>query len=46
MSGLAASEEKKTEAVIDFSSNSMPALAAACLTIACVFCRGALIDVC
>src|SRR6266404_9907009 len=45
MSGLAASEEKKTDAVTDFSSSSMPALAAACLTLAWVFWRGALIDV-
>src|SRR5207249_5123125 len=45
MSGLAASEEKKTDAVTDFSSSSMPALAAACLTMAWVFWRGALIDV-
>ena len=45
MSGLAASEEKKTDAVTDFSSSSIPALAAACLTMAWVFWRGALIDV-
>jgi hypothetical protein len=45
VSGLPASEEKKTEAVTDFSSTSMPAFAHACLTIAWFFWRGALIDV-
>src|SRR2546422_1655129 len=45
MSGFAASDEKKTDAVMDFSSSSMPALAAACLTMAWVFWRGALIEV-
>src|SRR6185503_20940643 len=45
VSELAASELKNTEATTDFSSSSMPALAAACLTMACVFCRGALIEV-
>ena len=42
---MAASEEKNTEPVTDFSSISMPALAAACLMIAWVFWRGALIEV-
>src|SRR6185437_9457356 len=45
VSGLAASELKKTEATTAFSSSSIPALAAACLTMACVFCRGPLVDV-
>jgi len=36
---LATSDEKKTEAVTDFSSSSMPALAQACLKIACSFWR-------
>ena len=45
MSGLATSEEKKTDATTDFSSISIPALAAACLTIACSFCRSGLIEV-
>ena len=38
-------DEKNTDAVTDFSSRSMPALAQACLTIAWVFWRGALIEV-
>jgi hypothetical protein len=42
---LAASEEKYTEAVTALISTSIPALAAACFTMACVFCRGALIEV-
>jgi hypothetical protein len=45
VSGFAASEEKNTDATTDFSSISMPTLAAACLTMAWVFCRGALTDV-
>ena len=39
------SEAKNTDATTDFISTSMPAFAQACLTIACVFCRGALVDV-
>ena len=42
---MATSEEKKTDAVTDFSSMSMPAFWHACLTIAWVFWRGALIEV-
>ena len=45
MSGLATSDEKYTDAVTDLSSISMPALAAACLTMAWVFWRGALMEV-
>jgi hypothetical protein len=45
VSGLAVSDEKNTEPVTDFSSISIPALAAACLMIAWVFWRGALIEV-
>ena len=45
MSGLAGSEEKKTEATTDLISISMPALAHACLTICWVFWRGALVEV-
>ncbi len=45
MSGFAGSDEKNTDAVTDFSSISIPALAAAALTIAWVFWRGALIEV-
>ena len=45
VSGLAGSDEKNTDATTDFSSSSIPAFAQACLTIACVFCRGALMDV-
>src|SRR5213593_655473 len=45
VSQLAGSEAKNTEATTDFSSISMPALAAACLTMACVFWRTALIEV-
>src|SRR4026209_2666292 len=43
--GLAAAEEKNTEATTDLISISMPALAAACLTMAWFFWRGALIEV-
>ena len=45
MSQLAGSDAKNTDATTDFSSSSMPALAAACFTIACVFWRTALIEV-
>ena len=44
-SGLARSEEKKTDAVTVFSSTSIPAFWHACLMIACAFCRGWLTDV-
>ena len=42
---MATSEEKYTDAVTDFSSISIPAFWQACLTIAWVFWRGALIEV-
>ena len=45
VSRLAGSDEKNTEATTDLISISMPALAAACLTMAWVFWRGALIEV-
>ena len=45
MSGFATSEEKNTDAVTDLISTSIPAFWQACLTIAWVFCRGALIEV-
>ena len=39
VSGFPGSLPKYTEATTDFSSISIPALVAACLTIACVFWR-------
>src|SRR4029450_843127 len=45
VSTLAPSEEKYTDAHTDLSSTSIPALAHACLTMACVFWRGALMEV-
>ena len=42
---LAGSVEKYTAGTTDFSSISIPILAAACLTMAWVFWRGALIEV-
>ena len=45
VSQFAGSEAKNTDATTDLISTSMPAFAQACLTIACVFCRGALVDV-
>src|SRR5262249_2647465 len=45
VSRLAASEEKYADATTDLSSTSIPALAHACLTMACVFWRGALMEV-
>ena len=45
VSQLAGSDAKNTEATTDFISISMPALAAACFTMACVFWRTALIEV-
>jgi hypothetical protein len=42
---LAKSPPKNTAAVTLFSSSSMPALAQASLTMACVFCRGWLTEV-
>src|ERR1700682_2995920 len=45
VSGLATSEEKYTEATMDFSSTSMPAFWQACFTTAWHFWRGALIEV-
>src|SRR5205814_5041730 len=43
--GLPTSDEKNTDAVTDLSSMSMPAFWQACLMMACVFWRGALIEV-
>src|ERR671922_1489264 len=45
VSGLPGSDEKYTDADTVLSSRSIPALRHACLTIAWVFCRGALIEV-
>ena len=45
VSGLPGSVPKNTDATTDFSSISIPARAAACLTMAWVFWRTALIDV-
>ena len=45
VSGLATSDEKNTDAVTAFSSRSMPTFCAACLMMACVFCRGWFTDV-
>ena len=42
---FAGSEEKNAEPATDLSSTSMPACAAARLTMACVFWRGLLMDV-
>src|SRR5256885_1793472 len=45
VSGFATSDEKYTDAVTAFSSTSIPAFWHACLTIAWVFWRGALVEV-
>ncbi len=45
VSGFPGSEEKYTDATTDFSSTSKPARVRACLTMAWVFCRGALTEV-
>src|SRR5262249_39687845 len=45
VSGFPGSEEKNTEPTTDFSSTSKPARVMACLTMAWVFCRGALTEV-